>query len=443
MNKSTTKRPSTSTKRTVKTDRSSKQPAKRKQRSGFTKTGETARSSSDVDKGLASSAPLAVERILNPHEEWIEYRMRQKELKTKIDAASKTLEAWLATYHKRRDYANICGASVKLRTKFGHAVSPLEVVIAINVREKLSLEKCKSRRFKVLDHIGDFRVKVLEGHFTHIPGSNALYMRGSHGAQHQLPFSAALVGGIPIANPNNHFAFGTLGLIHSDGSTQFGLTCKHVVDSGFQVDQLGMVGSLPVGRGIGHVGRTLGSPSPNHTLNGRSESLDCAVVELVSGSGVVLPPTGSWIRGLTHQLDSEPAAGQTIPMYYSKRPILGRDKGAKIWKFGVGSGTITIGRLDTTNHATLDVGGIAYTKNFTVHPYHNRNGSFVVPGDSGSILAIEALVDGNPAFVAIGVLFATLASNMSVGLACNINHVMDALRLPIPKRLLRSNWELP
>jgi len=389
-----------------------------------------------------SSTQMPVARILNPHEEWLEYAARQTELEATMERAAETLHDWLTTYRRRRDYPNICGASVKLRTKFGHVVSPLEVVIAINVREKLSLEECKARRFKVLDRIGEFRVKVLEGEFTQIPKSNALFLRGRHTARNPLPFTAELVGGIPIANPLRHFAFGTLGLVYSAGVTQFGITCKHVIDSGYQVDQLSTEGSLPVSRTLGHVGAAVGSPTPNHTLDGRTESLDCALVKLSSGDGVLLPPTGGWIRGLTHQLDTEPSAGGTIPMYYSKRQILGRDKGAKIWKFGVGTGTITIGRLDTTNHATLDVGGIPHTKNFTVHPYHNRNGTFVVPGDSGSILAIEAMVDGRRAFIAIGVLFATLVSNMSVGLACNINHVIDALALPIPKRLLKTHWEL-
>lgn len=382
------------------------------------------------------------ERLLTPHQEWLEYQARQIELDASIEQASKALDEWLCSYHRRRDFDNICGASVKLRTKFGHVVSPLQVVIAINVREKLTLEECKQRRWKVLEQIGDFRVKVLEGQFMPIPQANALFLRGRTVKQNPPALTAELVGGIPIATPINHFAFGTLGLVYTAGANRFGITCKHVIDSSFQVDQLGLEGSLRVSRTLGHVAAAVGSPSPNHTLDGRTESLDCAMVEISSRSEVVLPPRGSWIRGLTHPLDAEPSASEVVPLYYSKRQILGRDKGARIWKFGMGTGTIAIGRLDTTNHATLDVGGVPYTKNFTVHAYHNRNGTFVLPGDSGSVLAIEARVDGGRAFVAIGVLFATLAGNMSVGLACNINHVIDALNLPIPRRLRKSEWEV-
>ena len=128
-------------------------------------------------------------------------------------------------------------------------------------------------------------------------------------------------------------------------------------------------------------------------------------------------------------------------------------RGFTIWKFGSTSGLIEKGAFRDFDNLEFQVGSKVFTNNFTV-THEDGNQTFVLPGDSGSILALEAQVKNSSgvlekAFVAIGVLFASIKGSSFTGIACNMAHVLSALDsvLPtnsrIPKERRVSLWKLP
>ena len=99
-------------------------------------------------QGYQAGMPFVIERILAPWEVDIEYQARKEELDKVIEKAQRVLDRWWKKLKKTADYQKhlLKGASVRFRTKFGQVVSPLRVVIAINVAMKLGEDQLKRRK---------------------------------------------------------------------------------------------------------------------------------------------------------------------------------------------------------------------------------------------------------------------------------------------------------
>lgn len=393
--------------------------------------------------------PYLVERLLTGHEVALEYKARQPELDAQFARARKVLKKWAPKLRKMPEYNDvpITGLSVRYRSKFGHPVSPLQMVIAINVGRKYSQSEMDRLGIKdqqlpsVMDGVP---VKILEGSFELLsPQSAVLAASTSTKPNNPLGFGDALVGGAPIARPGHADDFGTLGVVQSVvGGTWEGLTANHVVTGNAVVEQVGPVAAgVSTTRPIGNVIRAKNS---NHSHNGVTETLDCASLQLVQPfAGIppsVFPPAGDgWIR----EVNAPNGALAGVPLFYSTRRVRQSDSAFKLWKFGAAMGQVIYGRVLDTDVPEFQIGSQRYRNNFTVENFSDSNNDFLLPGDSGSLLVAEALVNGNRAIVAIGILFARISNGLRVGLACNVSHVLDAITPTIPGERLIDLWDLP
>lgn len=394
--------------------------------------------------------PFRIERILTTEEVGQEYESRAAELGTQFDRARDTIENRVLPELEKLgliESGQVTGVSARYRTKFGHPVSPLQVVIGVNVARKLSVDHLKRRKIPVVDsHYDGIPVKVVEGTFDLIT-AKGFFLSGTQPPKEALPFTEEIVGGIPIAPPNDLDDFGTLGLattIQDQVRQLIGVTCQHVVKQQPKTRQIDDVGDDR------EIGRTLVSILPanrNQTFSSVTESVDCASLDLRAPQGdppLNEPPDGTWARGISHPVNEVPSAATAIPILFATRRANAIDTRLPLWKFGNGSGIRMEGRIDILNNQAIYINRLRYRNNFTVH-LNNANGNFASPGDSGSLLAIEAkaTLDGVPrdVFIAIGVLFAALHDG-TTGLGCNMSHVIKALGLDniIPQDRLTGTW---
>ena len=291
-------------------------------------------------------------------------------------------------------------------------------------------------------------VKVIGGSFEFIQdGIDATSLRGgSISPNNPLGFDKDLVGGVPVAPPGLPDAFGTLGVVFSYGGPAFeGISCKHVLrDEGDRVDQRGpdisgAASTRPIGN-VQEVGYGFHTPPTQ-----KGESIDCALVKIdpspIGGLPVSLPtPPGAWIREVNIGDGIAP-----VEMFFSKIRAKADMRGYELWKFGSSTGVRLTGRFGDLNIHEIRIGTDIFKNNFSVIET-NSNPDFVLPGDSGSIIALRAKhTDDRDIFVAIGLLFAQIAGNNGVGLACNICHVIDKLNPAIPasRKLERNQWTKP
>ena len=251
--------------------------------------------------------PFKIERLISPKEVAAEYFARSEELDSDFAEARKVLAKWWPQLKKSKDFkkGHLTGASVRFRTKFGQVVSPLQVVIGINVADKV--QQGDFKQFGITTKLPPTKngvpVKVVEGSFELMAPVPASVLRGStFSPLNPLKFSDALVGGAPIFPGSSVDEYGTLGVVVSATDGYVALTCEHVVGSTSQVSQRGpVVSGNPTVRPIG---RVLGTFLNDHALNGRTETLDCAAVKLeqpLTGGPITLPPPPpvSWIRGVS------------------------------------------------------------------------------------------------------------------------------------------------
>lgn len=389
--------------------------------------------------------PFLVERLLTEAEVAAEYLARQEELDAQFEKASVALKKWGPKLRRTAEFKNhhITGMCLRFRSKFSHTVSPLRVVIAVNVATKFSLDDLKTLNIPELPRsMDEVPVKVLEGGFELIPGS-AVQLQGLFTKpKNPIPFTADLVGGVPISPPNLPDAFGTLGVVLQEAAGGWiGVTCQHVAKgSGSRVEQLGPNSAIGAGtsRDIGVV-KTAVKKKIAHSVDGDLETVDCASVLLDQTPGIIFPPTSEgWIQGVNQ---SPP-----VPLYFSNTRMSAFHKNFHAWKFGSATGEAVTGKIKDTSSLQFDIGNLRYENNFSVVfdrfsvPSLFSTNEFLIPGDSGSIVALEAKVNGARAFVAVGVLFAQLTTNHNVGFACNMRHVIDALQIQVPANRLISSW---
>lgn len=372
--------------------------------------------------------PYLVERILTREEVDAEYFARQVELDARIAHAKAVLAKWQPELLKSSQYGEITGLSVRFRTKFGEVVSPLQVVIAVNVAFKYALSDLPGRQCIPFPRmVEDVPVKVLEGKFELL--SSAI----SHPAN-PLPFDQAMQGGVPVAPKGSPQAFGTLGVILQETTGLLvGLTNAHVISGGLAV-QLG-----PIDPATGQdTVREVGNVSPSRSFKGEVgstvlRSVDCALVTLASG--LIPSPTPWEIRGFT---------GEAREMFLAKRPIRSSDRSLEVWKFGAASGALLIGKLHDLDVELIRIGGQNFVHTFSVR-HRDGNNTFVIPGDSGSVLGFKTKVatpvGTKKAFVLFGLLFAQLDGDSSVAYACQIRDVVQPLKLDVDPDRFAPDWE--
>ncbi|MGB7323419.1 MAG: hypothetical protein WBD31_01010 [Rubripirellula sp.] len=421
--------------------------------------------------------PFRIERILTFQEAEWEFAAREEELKQQFDRANKAIEKLLKEWrktggttkriergtsriHKKESVekkvcrlmkeGNVTAVSARYRTKFGHPVSPLQVVIAINVDKKvetqseLDSDPASSKAFSVLPAAvlpaEDFLpkqyegipIKVIEGQFYLLAKFDGYYARGAGQPKNPIPFDAPVVGGIPIAPPSNLADFGTLGLLHATADRLLGLTCQHVVDGGkgAKVVQLGD------SNGWREFASVQDAVLPKDRNANGFESVDCATIEVDTVNTkptVKLPKNGLWAMGF----NAAPSNNKTIPLLVANDTLTKNNTKARLWKFGNGTGTLLPGRVGTIEHANvvieLDNGTLVeYSGNFSIQRPDADRG-YVAGGDSGAIVAIEARVKSKAGkledvFLAIGLLFAALGDG-TTGLVCSTQAVLKALNL--------------
>ncbi len=373
--------------------------------------------------------PFRLERLITPVEVGQEYVARKKQLDAEFAKARKTLKKYRSQLESRKDFldGSITGVSVRFRTKFGQVVSPLQVAIVINVNRKRSPADLKKLGYQNFSEIDGVPVKVVEGSFS-LLSESASFLRGL--AQPMTPISLAdsIVGGAAIAPPSNPSAFGTLGLVAiSETKQPFGISCQHVVSN--SVDQLDSDGRT---RAIGSV-KASRPPDKDFKRGTVTESLDCALFEFLRNPNVPLkfPDRGNWVHGFSGKIY---LAGRRVNSSELDKPIL---------KLGVGSGELMEGRIEALDR-DVHINGVPYFNNYSVVLAEDSGRTFAVPGDSGSVLLVKALVDSRPAFVVIGILFARLDGDVAVkvGIACNMSYVLHALKLEreIPGLAIAKKW---
>lgn len=400
-----------------------------------------------------ANKPFRIERILTANEVADEYLARKDELDKDFENASKVMKKFWKELKKSADYksGHITGGSVRFRTKYGQVVSPLKVVLAINVARKLlPSEIAQTKIIELKNTYGGFEVKVLEGAFEFIQSSpKASFLRGLFAPSNPLSFSDEVVGGVPVCPPSSPEDYGTLGVVFSYASNKFtAITCQHVAVGLSRIDQRGPdVSGLPTLRPIGAVD-TANTVLDEHSHDGVTETIDVSVIQLSPAGphnpGLKYPTSpGAWIRGITQSLGTT----TVVPLFFSSERATPDLRHHVIWKFGATTGTVLKGRFDNYFNLEYDVQGRKCINNFTVK-HEQDNQIFVLPGDSGSLLALDAFVGGTRAFVAIGILFASIVGSSNIGLACNICTVLDRVKTVPKKRMVRlvdrasKKWEV-
>lgn len=361
--------------------------------------------------------PYLVERLLEPDEVRLEYSLRRDELMEKFWRAENALREWKSELYEKKIWKenHITGCYVTYRRRFGHIVSPLQVVIAINVSTKYREDELEELEMEVLPRsIDGVPVKILEGKF-----------KQSVSPTNPLPFSEALIGGAPVAPTGNPGAFGTLGIVVKEQSGDLkAITNEHIASTGTDVDQLGPSGTA----------QAIGTVSVSRPVPGaRQSTVDCAAIPVVESPTSQI--TADSVRNLTHTLNP-PLSSRGIDLYYAGRALNVDDTQLKVVKFGAASGRTLEGMIQ--GHATSDevfVNGVLY-KN--IIRFEGGN-SFQIPGDSGAVALIKTKVNNKRAFVVAGLFFAEIDSN-TVGIACHFVDVVLALGLTISPNEIVSNW---
>ncbi len=208
---------------------------------------------SSIDGGdYVPGKPFVIERLLSPQEVTQEYEARKDKLEPELERArAAAMQLW-KLLQKRPDASCFTGIAARFRTKFGQPVSPLQVVIAVNVETKHSLDTLHKRNIEpIAPSFKGFRVKVTEGQFELLAGGDTGFFLSGGTPQKPLPFTSAVTGGIPISDPSQTNGFGTLGVVSVSNTEAIGITAAHIVaGSGIQVDQIfnattkRMVGSI-------------------------------------------------------------------------------------------------------------------------------------------------------------------------------------------------------
>ena len=380
--------------------------------------------------------PYVIERILTPDEVSQEYAARKPELDKDFAKAERCADAlWIRLKELPEFEDHITGIAVRYRTKFGQVLSPLRVVVAVNVARKLPANELKKRGYPCIKTLCQslpaeivVETKILEGRFGFLVGNEDFFLRGNRSPSQALAFTSVVTGGVPIHRPADSLSnFGTLGLVSvAAGRASFGLTAQHVVGTDSTVQQINDQGN---DRRIGTVSDVKISPFDVDTGT-VIESIDAAAIKLVSDPTVLLPNDGEWAREISHAFNATPPSSNPFPIYFSNRRIDSSDQSRIVVKFGNGSGVVTFGKIDSPTQST-NIFGKQFVRNFTIKPYPNSNGPFSRPGDSGSIVATQATkVNGNDevAIIIIGILFAGLFDS-TLGIACNMDAVVKGLTL--------------
>ncbi|QDU45231.1 hypothetical protein Mal52_37220 [Symmachiella dynata] len=180
--------------------------------------------------GLPTLArPFLVEFFPTPDQFGAEQQIREKELARKRREAAKALKK---VEKKWWEEEGVVGVNVAYRTKLGHIVSPLQIVIVVDVVLKQPIAALEAKkRFVFPQQVGDIPVKVRE--IRYIKSDGILSSSAATGNRIQDP-ATTIIGGIQIAPVDAPNSWGTLGICvpheESPGNISLvGISNKHVV----------------------------------------------------------------------------------------------------------------------------------------------------------------------------------------------------------------------
>jgi len=371
--------------------------------------------------------PFRVETILTAGQVRAEYFARKAELDRQHRAARRALKKHFADILSGK-YGPVTGVTVSFRQRYGEIVSPLQYAITINVPQKRPLNDLPPA-IPFPKHFDNVPVKVREGAYELLHGASvrAVPLRGQDLPNNPPPFGTPLRGGIPVCIEQVMKSFGTLG-IHlpggNDPAIQRGLTNQHVAAQGDAIHQVG-----PSQAGNSAPTRPIGRATASSTAKIGGRTVDCAVVEFDQGISVdpAIHP-----RGYT----------ASRPVFFSSRNVRPSDIGSRVVKFGARTGELLEGSILEAVISRVDTATMIYFNAFSAK---RGNQSFVLGGDSGSVVAVCGTVRvqgvATPSYIAVGLVFGAPENNASTALCCHMCDVVKALKLTLPPALLTRDWD--
>ncbi|QDT92339.1 hypothetical protein [Gimesia algae] len=362
------------------------------------------------------------------------YELLNKELK--LQKARRKNNKGKSFTKQEKDYGDVTGMEIGLRTKYGLLVSPLQYVITVNVSQKKSNDELKQRKIAPLPPaINGTPIKVLEGKFEKVKAADrAILATGSNPGY--IPDSGDDVfGGQPIAGKFHPNEFGTLGfVIGGDGEHHLGLSNDHVLKS-LRIIRVTSTGPKEIGK--------VGDQVAEHqTTDGERRFVDAGYIELN------LPDDISSIPFVIKDLIEDTSS---LKFYVADEIVDDSDLDYPVYKFGARTGSLKEGKLASVK-AQVDIeeleddflGGIDETKEGIIK-IKNEFVSINAAGDSGAAVVMKPIINGKRAWLVIGLIFAQLVDNDRVAYACHISEALKLLKIrdKIPDHMLlsRSQWK--
>lgn len=335
--------------------------------------------------------PFVVEYFPTPEQAAAERQARSAELDAQRDRAYAVLYQVENTWRKQISNAQQVVFNVAYRTKLGHVVAPLQYVIQIDVSYKLGTESLRrSGHFIFPPEIHGVPTKVRQ-----------IVVHSNPGPSNAVAFSGSTQGGMAISSSANPSSHGTLGmcLTLNDGS-QVGITNSHVVGS----DQL-----RPQVFPQGNSGAVIG------------EAAISFINAVFDGALIVRNQSQQYQEGIMG-LDYPPSSYR----FLANLDLWGNLalEHLRVVKYGAGSFK-TCGSISNScmRQIVKDLGEFD-----SVIEVSNLDKSFILGGDSGSVLVCE-YSQGNETFpLVVGLNFAG-TENGRLGYAIPFGRVLEQLGL--------------
>ncbi len=383
--------------------------------------------------------PYPLLRIIKDDEILLEKQAREEELAWQYKRAEKAYEKlskdlnkqWNQKKKKKGkpskrdvvDYGDVTGIEISFRTKFGHVVSPLQYVLIVNVSRKIDNSKLSDRNITPLPSaIDGVPVKVLEGSFEQANQVSEGRLASGIGPKDPPDPDQPIKGGQPVAEIGNADKFGTLGVvIGTKEGVNFGISNKHVTSN--QTIRLTSTGDQHIGEVIKAVEK---ESADDHFVDASYFSLQIQD-ELES-----LPYQ---IKGVNDDT--------TVDLLIADRVATDTELGFPVYKYGAKTGALLKGRLASVK-AQVNVGG--KLREGVMKAEKSAN-TFLMGGDSGSLLLVKARVKNQLIWLVIGIVFAQKIingiPNDRIAYICHIKDVIDELGLKsqIPSKRLVKTWE--
>lgn len=397
-----------------------------------------------LESAGVSPKTMAVERLITPREQDLEFKGRKDDLAQEYSRAKK-VQAKILNWKKQGRFGNVTGCSVTFRTKGGVVVSPLRFVVEVFVAKKVSpvyLEKFSSSKkaakgkIQMLpDAVDGILINVVESNHKHSVKSSGLVKPKDKDIL--VPVSeqddladTQILGGLPIVQSGQD-DWGTLGITFSNsadddsGSSFFGLANAHFAREGDSIVQPDVVPNDPTHWKIGTVAKDV----EDHDSDGFY--IDAAVIELNQ--------SGTNSREIVSRVIQEFGTDKIL---FANRPLDLLDLPIKLFKFGASTARRLEGKLVDPDFQDLELPELPQPVNQVIWARGIGDSPFIEEGDSGSVLVGDVIdqQDGTPKFVVVGLCFAGSEENSKWAFAVHFSRVIEALSLEIPDDLLLDDW---